>query len=275
MNNYIYKKEVDWSSLNYGIAIPYRMHDIFTTTLTKKIKRGEGKDIKILIGTQEYCAKLQNYNVDNNKRPKAKDMVHISYYVKSPLVKHLQEYFHDVFTYLSIEKEKQTNKKNHIHIPDELLSYIYIYETDVEDTYIFDCVNHLEVEREHRDTKSFDEFDLEHLLNHENGDNDKDSDISKIRKLDITISRQLKEVYDYSCQICGEQAGRYYGLKIAEAHHLRPFSLTLNSSPENIIILCPNHHKVIHRAKPQYDFEKKLFLFSNDYSEGLRLNKHL
>lgn len=273
--NYIYKKVIDWSTFNYGIVIPYRMHDIFTTTLTKKLKRGEGTDIKILIGTQEYRAKLQNYNVDNNKRPTAKDMVHISYYVNSPLAKHFQEYFHDVFTYLTIEKEKQTNKKKHIPIPEELSSYIYIYETAVPDTYIFDCVSHLEIEEEHRVTKSIDEFDLEHSLNHDKENKDAEVDISKIRKLDITISRQLKEVYAYSCQICGEQAGRNYGLKVAEAHHLLPYSETLNNSPENIVILCPNHHKVLHRAKPQYDFEKKLFLFSNGYSEGFRLNKHL
>lgn len=174
-----------------------------------------------------------------------------------------------------MEKEKQTNKKKHIPIPEELLSYIYIYETSVPDTYIFDCVNHLDMEKEYRDIKSLNEFDLEHLLNHHKENSDKDDNISKIRKLDITVCRQLKDIYAYRCQICGERAGENYGLKIAEAHHLVPYSANLNNSPENIVILCPNHHKVIHRAKPQYDFEKKLFVFSNGYSEGFRLNKHL
>lgn len=273
--HYIYKKELDWSTFNHGMAIPYRMQDIFLTTLTNKLEVGERKEIKILIETEVFSVNLKNYNVDRVKRPNAKKMVHLSYTKNTPLAKFLQGYFCDIFSYLTMAKETQTQKKKQIAIPEELLGYIYIYETTVADTYIFDCVNHVELEKEHSDTHFSDELELENLLNKEGENGDLESHVSKIRRRDIIVSRQLKEAYHYSCQICGERTGENYGFKIAEAHHIEPYSQTLNNNPENIVILCPNHHKVLHRAKPQYDVEKKLFLFPNGYTEGLALNKHL
>lgn len=60
---------------------------------------------------------------------------------------------------------------------------------------------------------------------------------------DTQTTRRLKKLYDYHCQICGEQlvgnAGPY-----AEAAHIRPLG-TLHHDPdvlENMLCLCPNHH---------------------------------
>jgi len=56
-------------------------------------------------------------------------------------------------------------------------------------------------------------------------------------------SRRVKEIYDYTCQVCGTRletpAGPY-----AEGAHIKPLG-TPHNGPDieaNILCLCPNHH---------------------------------
>ena len=56
------------------------------------------------------------------------------------------------------------------------------------------------------------------------------------------ISREVKELYDYTCQMCGIQiklpSGQYY----AEACHIKPLSCGGPDNLANVICLCPNCH---------------------------------
>ena len=45
--NYVYKKEVDWSLLNYGFAIPLEYQVIFKQIARRFLERGETKSIKL------------------------------------------------------------------------------------------------------------------------------------------------------------------------------------------------------------------------------------
>ncbi len=60
---------------------------------------------------------------------------------------------------------------------------------------------------------------------------------------DTHQARQIKELYDYHCQVCNTRlegsAGPY-----AEAAHIRPLGAPHNGpdTPDNILCLCPNHH---------------------------------
>jgi predicted HNH restriction endonuclease len=60
-------------------------------------------------------------------------------------------------------------------------------------------------------------------------------------------------------QICGFGFREKYGVDFAEAHHIIPFTQSMNNNPENILILCPNHHRVIHKAGAVYDLQKTVF----------------
>ncbi len=61
---------------------------------------------------------------------------------------------------------------------------------------------------------------------------------------DTNLTTKLKELYAHRCQVCGFHIqlsnNRYY----SEAHHIIPLGKPHHGSdvPENIIILCPNHH---------------------------------
>ena len=95
------------------------------------------------------------------------------------------------------------------------------------------------------------------------------------RKYNKNIIKQLKELYQYSCQICLFQSVSIYGKAIAEAHHINHFIESHNNNSDNIIILCPNHHRIMHVLKPIFNRERLEFEFSNGYKETLTLNYHL
>ncbi|MEZ9540002.1 HNH endonuclease [Shewanella sp. 10N.286.51.B8] len=61
---------------------------------------------------------------------------------------------------------------------------------------------------------------------------------------DTKLARELKLVHKNSCQICGLQIQLRNGKLYSEAHHIIPLGTPHNGSdtPENIIVLCPNHH---------------------------------
>lgn len=63
---------------------------------------------------------------------------------------------------------------------------------------------------------------------------------------DTKIVHQLKEKYQYCCQICGETVD--LGSRVfAEAHHIQPLGKP-HSGPDhesNIIVVCPNHHVML------------------------------
>lgn len=61
---------------------------------------------------------------------------------------------------------------------------------------------------------------------------------------DTATARELKLRHHNHCQICGLAVPLWDGLTYAEAHHIRPLGHPHNGpdSPNNMLILCPNHH---------------------------------
>ena len=73
------------------------------------------------------------------------------------------------------------------------------------------------------------------------------------RVCNTSIIQRLKKLYKGQCQICGKRPFEAIDLDINEAHHIEYFSETQNNDANNIIIICPNHHRLIHRMKPTFD----------------------
>ena len=61
---------------------------------------------------------------------------------------------------------------------------------------------------------------------------------------DTRLTRHLKSLHDYRCQICGTRLELRFGQAYAEAHHLRPLGRPHNGldTSGNVLILCPNCH---------------------------------
>lgn len=274
---YLLKKEVDWSALLRGISIPSAIQSIFYHPTAHHLKKGESRKVKILLNSLEFVVNLSNIKFDENKYKGHSEMLQIRYTDKSDLSKYFVKYFESSYLYLKNEKERSENKRKQCRLPDDLKEYIYIYATEEPDTFIFECVSCKELELERDVTQQLDEMELENLLNREDATATIQSivKVSKVRHLDVTISNRLKKVYNYSCQVCGEKIGEKYSADFIHAHHIQPFSTSLNNNPDNIMILCPNHHGIVHVAKPTFDIEKKFFLYPNGLKEGLILNRHL
>lgn len=75
---------------------------------------------------------------------------------------------------------------------------------------------------------------------------------------DTVLSRKIKEIYKYKCQVCDIAIETSSGL-YAEAAHIKPLGAPHNGpdSEENLLCLCPNHHVM---------FDYGGFSILNDYS---------
>lgn len=276
-SQYLYKKEVDWSTLNYGISIPYSLQSVFYNSLNLTLQHGESRKIKILINATEYDATISNNKFDKNKYNRHKDILQIRYSPQSNIAKYLRTCFIESLNYIMHKRANISNSRSKIIIPEESKEFVDIYATNIADVFIFEILTANEILSAKNQFSKFNEFDLEMIMNMEDdstGIIDKISTL-KVRKLDMTICNKLKHIYDYSCQICGEKIGEKYNTNFIHAHHIEPFSKSLNNNPENIMIVCPNHHGLIHTAHPVFDIINKEFKYENGYIENLKLNYHL
>lgn len=67
---------------------------------------------------------------------------------------------------------------------------------------------------------------------------------------------QLKELRGYCCQMCQTRIPKADGTFYIEAAHITPKAEKGSEMPENILILCPNHHK-------EFDYGNPLILERN------------
>lgn len=74
--------------------------------------------------------------------------------------------------------------------------------------------------------------------------------------------------------IINARYGEKYDAEVVEAHHINPFVKTLNIDALNQIIICPNHHRIIHFTNPIFDRNKLSFSYPNGCEEKVILNRH-
>ena len=145
-----------------------------------------------------------------------------------------------------------------------------------------------ELRTEGRAVQVADEYELEHelingghgleelLVRHHVGP----SDDRRQRLLALPArNRQLvSDLYDrYSgrCQLCAFDSPVVNGTRSAEAHDVVYLSRGGEDALFNMVLLCPNHHTVIHSTDATLDYSRLTFCFPNGRVEPLCLNSHL
>jgi hypothetical protein len=106
---------------------------------------------------------------------------------------------------------------------------------------------------------------------------------STSRRLDLISSyprnrqlvAELQRLYAGRCQLCVFDSPTLYSTDSAEAHHVIYRSRGGPDVFDNLVLLCPNHHTVIHGTDATFDYAKLAFLFPNGRTEPLCLNQHL
>lgn len=68
--NYVYKKEIDWSTLMEGFTLPLDNQVIFLHNMKNFLQRGESKVIHFFMNGKTYDAKIVNVNNSVEKRKK-------------------------------------------------------------------------------------------------------------------------------------------------------------------------------------------------------------
>ena len=121
------------------------------------------------------------------------------------------------------------------------------------------------------------EYDVERYLNFD----DETAALNKTVKtvMERTYSKKkvdmLKRLYAYRCQICGKNFGAEYGANIAEVHHIKYFSKSVDNSSDNLLVLCPNHHSLVHALNPKFDYDKLQYIYSDGKIDKVVLDLHL
>jgi 5-methylcytosine-specific restriction protein A len=87
------------------------------------------------------------------------------------------------------------------------------------------------------------------------------------------LVEELRELYAGECQICGWAPRSRYRAELCEAHHVRWLSRGGDDTISNLVLICPNHHRAIHRCDAPFDFEHNAFVFAS-INESLKQLHH-
>jgi hypothetical protein len=260
---YIYKKDVDWSVLREGFSIPVSIQVVFKERMNNYLKRGEKRDLKVILDNQTYQVKLINQAFNEQKYLGHVDILQIRYSPQSPFAIKLREIFTSSLDHL---QRKRTKDKKIIRVPEEKREYIVLYTTPIENTFFFEHITSSEAVQIKHSISGINEEDFELQSNYKKIDDsariETKEQIIKVRRLDRAIGESLKLFYNYRCQICGDNFSEKYNCRIVEAHHIVFFVSSLNNDASNITVLCPNHHRVIHKANPTFKRECLSFIYT-------------
>lgn len=105
------------------------------------------------------------------------------------------------------------------------------------------------------------------------------------RKRNRSLIDKLKKIYECRCQLCSEESwlpicmddGSYY----CEVHHIKLLSQEDEEENldvlENLIVVCPNHHKMLHYHNKGYQKlieDHGILYFCNDSNERIKVEKN-
>lgn len=268
------QKAVDKSVLYQGLTIPNLFVPIFFEKMGFNLKHGEARMIKILIDGAEYDAKLVNQNFDRSKYTKHTDVVQIRYGENSPIANRIRDKFPDSLKSVTDFRLDPRNKGKQQKIDDSKKEYVVLYATPVLGTIMMECISNAEYIEEVSSITKLGEVDYETAID-TNATILIEYGAKKVRRLSKAIGNSLKKIYGFKCQICGQYIGEKYGSSIIHAHHIDYFTKSLNNNADNIMIVCPNHHGIIHDRNPEFDRNAKTYRYPNGYVEGLKINLHL
>lgn len=279
-NTLLYNKIVDKSVLTEGFTIPTYLVSNFTG-ICGNLNIGEKIEITLIIYDKEFKVQFINQKFDRNKYKQHKELYQIRYKKNGELSALLKSVFHSTSKFYqdqeAAHKQSGDNKKKIIKVPESETEYLALYATQNKFTWKLEPVTRDDISELKSELKQTPEVLYEDLYKQDITAHIKIQERSvKIRHLDRKVIDSLKELYNYKCQICNTQVGEPYGATVCEAHHIHSFVESVNNNYDNIIIVCPNHHRILHAGKATYIKKKEPhFKFENGAVLKLMLNMHL
>lgn len=238
MNTFLLKHSVDLSLLTNGFHIQTEFHQLVYALPGGALHHGESREIKVLIDGEEFTTKLYNIGFDQNKYPDHPDLLQVRYSSGSPIARKLQSVFAEDYRYLMASRELAGPRKQ-IRLPNDNHDEIVFLGTAMPNVFILDCISSEERKKAATEIRQISELDFENAFEAREDANAGIREISgirRIRQLDRSIGDSLKRLYDFRCQMTGERIGSEYDALVVEAHHIVPFTQSMNNDTSNIII---------------------------------------
>jgi len=85
---------------------------------------------------------------------------------------------------------------------------------------------------------------------------------------------RLQNLYDGHCQICRWDPIDEYGESLCEGHHIQWLSRGGDDVLDNLMLVCPNHHRAIHRCDAPIDWGDMAYDFGG-HRERVAMDRHL
>ncbi len=90
----------------------------------------------------------------------------------------------------------------------------------------------------------------------------------------LSLADMLKSYYDHHCQICRHTFMDPYGSDYSEAHHIQYLSEDGPDVSGNMVVLCPNHHRIVHETHAEFRKHELTYVYPNGFEERLKLDDH-
>jgi len=276
VGSFICSHAVDRSLLREGFTFPVRMLYDFKSWFGT-LQPGESRTLTIRLEGNAYTVKLGNRDFNRLKWPTHRDMYQMRYNCSGKFSKALREKFATSVRLIKAELDCRPDiGRGHITIPPAQREQILFYRTD--DPLVWDA----EVQTATETQVAFKTVkDVDEVLFESPDWTDNAASIVlkpavvKVRRLDRAIGENLKNVYGHRCQVCGEQVAASYDAKVDEVHHIDPFVTSFNNDVSNLMVLCPNHHRIVHATHATFQTNKLAFRYPNGLEERLKINYHL
>ena len=86
-------------------------------------------------------------------------------------------------------------------------------------------------------------------------------------------AKNLRKLYGGMCQLCGWNPKSLYRQDLCEAHHVHWLSRGGDDALHNMVLLCPNHRRAIHRTDAPFDWADASFVFPRN-REPVQISRH-
>lgn len=275
---FLMKRPLQWSHLTSGLPIPKVFHELTYDILGKRLNISDSTDVRVLFGGEEFSVRINNIDFNRGKYNRGDEILQFKYDSNRPLLQKLQEVFSREYRYcIEARLARQKGDTSRVDISKHFDTSLTVYGTSEPDLFIWipEFENLSKEEEAEIKQMTEEEFELDFVRTDPRATIKEKQKIVKIRQLDTSIGDSLKRVYGYRCQMTGEYIGEQYGVYAVEAHHICPFTESLNNDTSNIMILSPNYHRIVHKAKPRFNHKTLSFEYPNGLVEKVKLNRHL
>lgn len=274
---FLKKRSLQCSHLTCGQPNPRVFQELTYDILGRRLNAKESMEVRMMFGGEIFNVKIYNIDFNRNKFEHT-EILQFKYDNNRQLLDKLQSVFSNEYRYcLEARQDRKDGDTSRIDISKHFETNLIVYSTSDPDLFIWEPeFDNLTSEVETGIKKiTEEEFEAVVIRTAPHASIKQKQKLVKIRQLDTSIDDSLERVYGYRCQMTGVYVGEQCGFSVIEAHHVRPFTQSLDNDTSNIMILSSNYHRIVHKANPHFNHKTLSFEYPNGLVEKVKLNWHL